>query len=85
MCLKPKFISVTVLTGKHCPVSCQRTRRLRVGWSGVRVPAGVGSFSPYHRVQTGSEGHPASYAMGTIGSFPGCKATAAWSWSQTSI
>jgi hypothetical protein len=34
----------------------------------------VGNFSLHHRVQTGSGAHPASYAMGTGGSFPGGKA-----------
>jgi len=29
-------------------------------------------------------GHPASYPMGTRGSFPGGKATCAWSWPLTS-
>jgi hypothetical protein len=44
---------------------------------GVRVPAGAGNFSLYHRVQTGSGAHPASYPMGTRGSFPGGKAAGA--------
>jgi len=30
---------------------------------GVRVPVGDGNFSPYHRVQTGSRAHSASYPM----------------------
>jgi hypothetical protein len=30
-------------------------------------------FSPYHRFQTGSGAHPASYTMGIKGSFPGSK------------
>jgi hypothetical protein len=47
---------------------------LRAGW-GVRVPAGAGNFSLHHCVQTGSGAHPASYPLGTRGSFPGCKAT----------
>jgi len=34
----------------------------------------VKNFSPHHRVQTGSESHPASYPMFTRGSFPGGKA-----------
>jgi len=38
------------------------------------VPAVAGNFSLHHRVQTGSEAHPASYPMGTRGSFPGGKA-----------
>jgi hypothetical protein len=54
--------------------------RLRTGWSGVRVPVGAGKFSSHHRVQTGSGAHPVSYPVGTRGSFPGDKATVAWSW-----
>jgi hypothetical protein len=33
--------------------------------SRVRFPAGAGNFSVHHRVQNGSEAHPASYPMGT--------------------
>jgi hypothetical protein len=47
---------------------------LRAGWLGVWVPAGAGNLSLHHRVQTGSVAHPASYPMGTTGSFPGGKA-----------
>jgi uncharacterized integral membrane protein len=36
-------------------------------------------------VQNGSGVHPASYPMGTGGSYPGYKATGAWSWPFTSI
>jgi hypothetical protein len=39
----------------------------------VRFLAGAGNLSR-HRVQTGSGAHPASYPMGTRGSFPGGKA-----------
>jgi hypothetical protein len=39
--------------------------------SRVRFPAGAGNFSLHHRVQNGSEAHPASYPMGTRGSIPG--------------
>jgi hypothetical protein len=42
--------------------------------SRVRFPAGAGNFSLHHRVQSGSGAHPASYPMGTRGSFPGGKA-----------
>jgi hypothetical protein len=45
--------------------------------SRVRFPARAGSFSLHHRVQTGSGAHPASYPMGTRGSFPGGKAAGA--------
>jgi hypothetical protein len=47
--------------------------------SRVRFPAGAGNSSLHHRVQNGSGAHPASYPMGTNGSFPGGKAAGAWS------
>jgi hypothetical protein len=53
--------------------------------SRVRFPAGAGNFSFHHRVQNGSEAHPASYPVGTRGSFPGGKVAGAWSWPLTSI
>jgi hypothetical protein len=43
--------------------------------SSVRFPAGAGKFSLHHSVQNGSGAHPASYPMGTRGSFPGGKAS----------
>jgi hypothetical protein len=45
--------------------------------SRVRFPAGAGNFSLHQRVQNGSGTHPASYPMGTGGSFPGGKAARA--------
>jgi hypothetical protein len=36
--------------------------------------AGAGNFSFHHHVQTGSGAHPASYPMGTRGSFTAGKA-----------
>jgi hypothetical protein len=45
--------------------------------SGIRLLAGAGNFSLLHRVQTRSRAHPASYPMGTGGSFPGGKAAVA--------
>jgi hypothetical protein len=52
---------------------------LRTGRSGSygRFPAGVGNFSLHHRVQNGSGAHPASYPMGSGGSFPGGEAAGA--------
>jgi hypothetical protein len=41
--------------------------------SKVRLPAGAGNFSLHYRVHNGSGAHPASYLMGTRGSFPGAK------------
>jgi hypothetical protein len=58
---------------------------LRAGWSGARVPAGAGNFSLHHRVQTGSQAHPASYPVGIRDSYPGGKAATLWSWPLTSI
>jgi hypothetical protein len=58
---------------------------LRAVWSGVRVPAECGNFSLHHRVQTCSGVHPASYPVGTRGSFPGNKSAEAWSWPLTFI
>jgi hypothetical protein len=52
---------------------------------GVRFPVGAGNYSLQHRVQSCSEAHSASYAMGTRGSFPGGKAAGTWSWPLTSI
>jgi hypothetical protein len=45
--------------------------------SGVRFPARTWNFSLNHSVQNGSGAHPASYPMGTRGSFPGGKAAGA--------
>jgi hypothetical protein len=47
--------------------------------SRVRFPAGAGNFSLHRRVQNGSGSQPASYPMGTRGSFPGGKAAGALS------
>jgi hypothetical protein len=40
----------------------------------VRSPTGAEDFSSSPCIQTGSGAHPASYPMGTRGSFPGGKA-----------
>jgi hypothetical protein len=42
--------------------------------SRVRFSTGAGNFSLNHRVRNGSGAHPASYSMGTRGSFAGGKA-----------
>jgi hypothetical protein len=77
---------------KHC---CVTSRDSSVGivlgykldnqGSRVRFLSGAGNFSLHHCVQNDSEAHPASYPMGTRGSFPGGKAAGAWSWPLTSI
>jgi hypothetical protein len=45
--------------------------------SRVRFQAWAGNFSLHHRVPNGSGAHPASYPMGTRGSFLGGKAAEA--------
>jgi hypothetical protein len=45
--------------------------------SRVRFPAGAGNFSLHHVVQNGPGAHPASYPMGSRGSFPGGKVAGA--------
>jgi hypothetical protein len=57
---------------------------LRAGRLGFDSRQGE-DFSFLHRAQAGSGAHPASYTMGTAGSFPGGKTAAAWSWLLTSI
>jgi len=42
--------------------------------SGIQFPEGAGNFSLNHCIQNSSGAHPASYPMGTGGSFPGSKA-----------
>jgi hypothetical protein len=61
-------ITLIILDGKY---------ELDVRGSTDRFPAGAGNFSLHHRVQNGSEAHPASYPMGTRGSFPGGKVVGA--------
>jgi hypothetical protein len=58
---------------------------------GVRFPVGAGNFSLRLHVQTGSGAHPASYPMGTGGSFHEGKATGVsrsknvWSYTSTPL
>jgi hypothetical protein len=46
--------------------------------------AGAGNFSLHHFVQHSTGAHPASYPVGTRGSFPGGKVVRVWSWPLTS-
>jgi hypothetical protein len=43
------------------------------------------SYVVTYRVHTGSGAHPASYSMGPGGSYPGDKASGAWSWPLTTV
>jgi hypothetical protein len=66
------------------PFSRQKIRNSSVGialgfgvddpGSRVRFPAGAGKFSLHHHVHNGARAHPASYPMGTRGSFSGGEA-----------
>jgi len=61
-----------------------QNRDCATGWTtGVWFPIGGsdGILPPHHRVQTGFGAHPATYPIGTRGSFP----TDAWSWPLTFI
>jgi hypothetical protein len=51
-------------------------KRRGTGWmiGGFESRQGLGVFSPHHGVQTGCVAHPASYPVGSRGSFPGGKA-----------
>jgi len=49
------------------------------------IPSRGRDFPLHHHVQTGWEVHPASYSMGTRGSFPGVKLSGPWSWPLTTI
>jgi hypothetical protein len=51
--------------------------------SRVQFPAEAGNFSLHHRVQNGSGAHPASYSVGTRGSFLGGKVAEEWIWPLT--
>jgi hypothetical protein len=53
--------------------------------SRVQFLVGAGNFSLHHHVQNSSGAHPASYPMGTRGSFPGGKAAGVWSLPLTFI
>jgi hypothetical protein len=76
------------LNGNHfmlCLSGIALGYRLDDRWGGgVRVPAEAGNFSLNHRIHTASGTHPASYPVGSRGSFPGGKAVGAWSWPLTS-
>jgi hypothetical protein len=65
--------------GKSSDSSVGIATRLRAGRSGsmVRFSAGAGNFYLHNRLQNGSGARPASYPVGTMGSFPGSKAAGA--------
>jgi hypothetical protein len=60
--------------------SCDSSVGIALGYrlddqgSSVQFLVGAGNFSLHHHVQNGSGAHPASYPMGTRGSFLGGKA-----------
>jgi hypothetical protein len=70
-------VSVNYDNNIQAGIAQRYSANLRAGWSGVRVPVEAGNFPLHHRIQTGSGAHPASYPMGTRGSFLGGKAAGA--------
>jgi hypothetical protein len=56
---------------KQCSVGIALGYGLDDRGSRVRFPAVAGNISLHHHVQNGSGAHPASYLMGTGGSFLG--------------
>jgi hypothetical protein len=75
------ILVISIIIVKSRAVIAQSAQRLGYGLddrgSMLRFPAGTGNFSLHHRVQNGSGAHPASYIMGTGGSFLGGKAAGA--------
>jgi hypothetical protein len=62
------------LTESYCSSVCIALGyRLDDRGSRVRLPAGAGNFSLHPHIQNSCGTHPASYPMGTRGSFPGGK------------
>jgi hypothetical protein len=68
---------VFTVLGRDSSVGIALGYRLDDRGSRVRFPAGAGNFFLPYRVQNGSGAHPASFPMGTRGSFPGGKAAGA--------
>jgi hypothetical protein len=77
---KKKSVCVCIYSWNIFLSSCDSSVSIALGYglddwgSRIRFPAGAGSFSHHHHTQNSSEAHPASYPMGTRGSFPGGKA-----------
>jgi hypothetical protein len=65
-------ISVSDLEPRFSEKRITQFRKVRVGFS-----VEAGNFSLHPRVQNGSGAHPASYPVGTTGSFPRGKAAGA--------
>jgi hypothetical protein len=64
-----------VLTGNKWAAVAQSVQCLTTNWAtGVRSQTAAEDFSSNLCIQTGSGAHPASYTMGTGGSFPAGKA-----------
>jgi hypothetical protein len=69
-----KSFIICILRSRDSSVDIALGYELDDRGSRVRFPSGAGNFSLHHRVQNGSGAHPASYPMGTRGSFTGGKA-----------
>jgi hypothetical protein len=58
----------------YCKITVKSTVNIEINNLLQRVLVVAGNFSPLHCIQTSSGAHPASYPMGTRGSFLGGKA-----------
>jgi hypothetical protein len=67
------FVCISSPSSPGAEIAQRYRAGLRAGRSGFRVTATAGNLSLHHRVQNGSGAHPASYPMGTRGSFPADK------------
>jgi hypothetical protein len=67
------YIEPTAVISSGSSVSIVSDYRLANRAIGVQSPAEAKYFSSSLCVQTGSEAHPASYPMGTVGPSPGVK------------
>jgi hypothetical protein len=77
MAFKVNVFLITLIRASDSSVGIALGYGLDDRGSRVRFPAGAGNFSLHHRFQNGSGAHPASYPMGTGGSFSGGKAAGA--------
>jgi hypothetical protein len=66
----PEIIQLPVEETKTC---YQHSAGLWAGCLDVWLLAGAGNFSLHSCIKTGSGAHPASYPVGTSGTFPGVR------------
>jgi len=83
--LTHKIVIQVNLVSESCTICSSRSRRPVRKLLDMPSYANTVLWIYLTQKQNGSGAHPASYPMGTRGSFPGGKAVGAWSWPFTSI